>query len=447
MNDEFYDFPPEQDGDPGDWPPGGAAHTWFDSLRQLWQWDELAAEVGQESQARIALAGRPGVGKSVLFNRLRGWIISDEGEELTAVDSYDLADGIRLESLGLFVLADLPEDSPSHLLHSPDLLLTLGDPALVLYLVDGKAGVTAADYRWVAALRATGKPLLAVLNKVDLLENLSEAVFAAEDRLGMPVIPISAQSGTNVAEKLLPAILAAAPRLAVPLGRELRGLRRTAARRVIRQAALFSGIVGAQPVPLLDVPFQVMIQVGVVMRVGAVYGFVPTGGMNRELIGTVISALGLRYLILALVKLIPFVGWAAAGMLSGMTTFLMGEAAVRYYEGGASLPLARFIVRPRDRLGGGAGRLKGWLRGKKPRLPRLRRRRRRVTAAPREEIINLTEKTAENTENAEPKEQSEPAAPITMNENGALAASQPASKAAGAPFSQETSRAHAHHQE
>ena len=263
----------------------------------------------------------------------------------------------------------------------------------------------------------------------------------------MPLIPVSARMGTNVTEKLLPAILAAAPRLAVPLGRELRGLRRAAARRVIRQAALFSGIVGAQPVPLLDVPFQVMIQVGVVMRVGAVYGFVPTGGMNRELIGTVISALGLRYLILALVKLIPFVGWAAAGALSGMTTFLMGEAAVRYYEGGASVPLIRLIGRPRDRLRGGAGRLKGWLRGKKPRLPRLRKRRRRVTAAPREEIINLTEKTAENTENTEPKEQSEPAAPITMNENGALAASQPASKAAGAPFSQETSRAHAHHQE
>ena len=394
MNDEFYDYPPEADGDPGDWPPGGGgAHTWFDSLRQLWQWDELAAEVGQESQARIALAGLPGAGKSVLFNLLRGWVISDEPAEPPARDDYEMADGLRLESLGLFILADLPLNPPPHLLRSPDLLLTLGDPALTLYLVDGQTGVTAADYRWAAALRATGKPLLVVLNKIDALADLPAALAAAEERLGMPAIPVSAQTGTNVAEKLLPAILTAAPRLAVPLGRELRGLRRTAARRVIRQAALFSGIVGAQPVPLLDLPFQVMIQVGVVMRVGAVYGYAPTGGMNRELIGTVVSALGLRYLALALVKLIPFVGWAAAGMLSGMMTFLMGEAAIRYYEGGASVPLIRLIVRPRDRLRSSASRLKGWLRGKNPRL-RKRRRWAATTATPREEIIEIQEPPA-----------------------------------------------------
>lgn len=407
MNDEFYEYPPEQDDDPGGWSPTGAAHTWFDSLRQLWQWDELAAEVGQESQARVALVGLPGIGKSVLFNRLRGWVISDEMEEPSAVDSYEMADGVRLESLGLFVLADLPSNPPPHLLHSPDLLLTLGDPALVLYLVDGQSGVTAADYRWVAALRATGKPLLAVLNKIDLLADLPAALAAAEERLGMPAIPVSAQTGANIEEKLLPAILTAAPRLAVPLGRELRGLRRTAARRVIRQAALFSGLVGAQPVPLLDVPFQVMIQVGVVMRVGAVYGYAPTGGMNRELIGTVVSALGIRYLLLAVVKLIPFVGWAAAGMLSGMMTFFMGEAAIRYYEGGATIPLIRLIVWPRDRLRSGASRAKSWLRsqrtrlsGKKIRLPRLRKKRRwtAAVAAPHEEIMEIQESPANGQE-------------------------------------------------
>jgi uncharacterized protein (DUF697 family) len=120
-------------------------------------------------------------------------------------------------------------------------------------------------------------------------------------------------------------MLDAAPRLAVPLGREIRGLRRVAARRVIRQTAVLSGLMGVQPVPMLDIPLQAMVQVGVVMRVGAAYGYAPTGGMNREMMGTVISTLGLRYLVLALVKFIPFVGWAVSGALCALMTYFLEE--------------------------------------------------------------------------------------------------------------------------
>lgn len=358
----------------------------FDSLRDLWQWDGLAAEIGQESQARVAFVGLPGVGKSLLFNRLRGWVIS--GREGTAVsDVFELEADMRLESLGVFVLADLPACLAEAGLSYPDIMLNLGEPALVVYLLDATTGVTADDYRWVAALRATGKPLLAALNKCDLITE--EVLIAQEacEKLGMPVIPISAHTGHNVEDRLLPAMLDAVPRLAVPLGRELRGLRRHAARRVIRQAALLSGVVGAQPVPLLDLPFQVMIQVGVVMRVGAAYGYVPTGSLNREVVGTVLGTLGIRYLALALVKLIPFVGWAVAGVLSGAMTFVIGEAAIRYYEAGAQVPFSRLTWRPRQRLWQDRVQTKGWLQ------QTLRRRPKWVTAVshPEEELIEVEE--------------------------------------------------------
>lgn len=62
----------------------------------------------------------------------------------------------------------------------------------------------------------------------------------------MPVIPISALTGWNVEERLLPALLDSAPKMAVPMGREILGLRRVAARRIIHQAALFAGLMGGQ---------------------------------------------------------------------------------------------------------------------------------------------------------------------------------------------------------
>lgn len=346
LNDEAY---PDSVPEPGGrfWGSGpGDTGSWFDSLRQLWHWDELAAEVGQENLARVALVGPPGVGKSLLLNRLRGWAISDDDGELAlGATAWRLETDLMLESLGFFVLADLPPQAP--LLSNHELILSLGNPVLVVYLLNGVQGVTAIDYRWIAALRATGKPLLVAANKADLMEDVEAATAEAARRLGMPVIPISAQTGANVENVLLPAMLDAVPRLAVPLGRELLSLRRAASRRVIRQAALFAGLVGVQPVPLLDLPFQAIVQVGVVMRVGAAFGYVPTGGMSREVLGTVVSTLGLRYLVLALVKFIPFIGWLVAGVLSSLMTLLLGEAAIRYYEAGATVSLAHVWAKTR----------------------------------------------------------------------------------------------------
>jgi uncharacterized protein (DUF697 family) len=278
----------------------------------------------------VAFVGLAGAGKSLLFNRLRGWTISGK-DDLSAIDTFELGLDVKLESLGVFVLADLPSLPPAHWT-GYELMTMLSDPALVVYLVDGTVGVTAVDYRWVAALRAASKPLLVVLNKCDLVDDMAAAIAEASEKLGMPIIAVSALSGQHVESQLLPTMLDRVPRLAVPLGRELHGLRRQAARRVIRQAAVLGGVVGVQPVPLLDLPFQVMIQVGVVMRVGAAYGFVPTGSVNREVIGAVVSTLGARYLALSLVKLIPFIVCAVAGVLSSTKTFMIGEAANRYYE-------------------------------------------------------------------------------------------------------------------
>src|SRR5690606_37824590 len=118
------------------------------------------------------------------------------------------------------------------LLHG-DILLAVGDPALVIYLVDGCRGVQPADFRWVSRLRAAGRPLVVALNKWDQVAEPAAMLQDAERRLGMPVIPISAHTGENVEERLLPALLNAAPKLAVPLGREIATLRRLAAPRII----------------------------------------------------------------------------------------------------------------------------------------------------------------------------------------------------------------------
>lgn len=317
--------------------PGGAGL--LDGLSGIWQWDELAAEINLESQARVALVGLAGVGKRMLFNRLRGWVVSYS----QPAEAHYFS--LRVEPYGLFVLADLPEEAAEAPMSGEELLLSLGDPALVVYVLDGTAGVRQADFRWVSLLRAGGRPVLVVLNKCDELVDVAAAVEEAQHRLGMRVIPISADTGLNVEELFLPALLDSAPKLAVPLGREILKLRRLAARRIIRQAATLTGLLGLQPVPLLDLPFQAMLQAGVVLRVGAAYGQPPTGGLRREVLGAIAGTLGARYLAQVLIKLVPLLGWVLSGVLGVTTTMLIGEAAIQYYEAGGRVPLPRLLRR------------------------------------------------------------------------------------------------------
>lgn len=340
--------------------PSEATGNWWSSLREIWQWDQVAAEVRQEGQARIGVLGLPGCGKSTLFEQLRGWVATWPEKTESAPDEF------QVEAYGAFVLADLPAGGPQHPLAAEEILLTVGDPHLFLYLVAAPNGVQEADYRWITLLRATGRPLVIALNQCDLLTNWEAAVATARHRLGMPVIPVSAMTGMNVETRLLPALVDAAPKMAISLGREIKALRRLTAWRIIRQSALMAGMISAQPIPFLDLPFQAMLHVGVVMRVGAIYGHAPGGG-GREAVSTVVGYLGLNYLAQSAAKMVPVLGWAVSGVLGSGATLLIGEVAIRYYQAGAQLPLSTYWRARRERWGQMAVLGREWLASRRHR--------------------------------------------------------------------------------
>jgi len=55
-------------------------------------------------------------------------------------------------------------------------------------------------------------------------------------------------------------------------------------------------------------------------------------GASRSTMLTLLGGLGLRYLAQQLVKLVPVLGWLVSGVLSASSTWLMGWAAVTYFE-------------------------------------------------------------------------------------------------------------------
>src|SRR5215472_8831178 len=142
----------------------------------------------------IALVGRPNVGKSTLFNRLVGRrrsIVHDE-PGVTRDRLYGTATFERWQA----TVVDTGGFDPGT---ESNLIAAVRD--LVVFVVDGRAGLTSLDEEIARILRRSQRPVLVAVNKIDNAGQ--EAEGADFYRLGFPtVLDLSAEHGRGVAELL-----------------------------------------------------------------------------------------------------------------------------------------------------------------------------------------------------------------------------------------------------
>lgn len=158
----------------------------------------------------VALVGRPNVGKSTFFNRLIGErraIIEDlpgttrdrlygdsfwNGREFTVVDTAGLLFGEDDPAL------------PAHELHSrtrSQAQLAIKEADAVIFMVDGRDGLTTADAEVAEILRPMAKHVVLAVNKADSVERQLDAVEFYTLNLGDP-IAMSAFHGLGTGDVL-----------------------------------------------------------------------------------------------------------------------------------------------------------------------------------------------------------------------------------------------------
>lgn len=149
----------------------------------------------------VAVVGRPNVGKSSLFNRLTH--TRDALVHPTSGVTRDRIYGL-IDVLGRMVhLVDTGGLVPGHEDFMEDHIrdqvdVALAEADLVLFVVDGQAGMTPMDEEVGTVLRRRDLPVLLVVNKVDGHEH--GAIIEDFRRLGFDeVIPFSATHGYNTA--------------------------------------------------------------------------------------------------------------------------------------------------------------------------------------------------------------------------------------------------------
>ncbi len=158
----------------------------------------------------VALVGRPNVGKSTLFNRLtrtRDALVADY-PGLTRDRRY----GRCSAGSGDFLIVDTG-GIPAFILRRGkagggleqavlrQVKTALWEADLILFLVDGRAGLTAADEEIADQVRSLNKPVMLVINKIDSEDShLAAAEFSG---LGFgEMVGISAAHGRGIAHLL-----------------------------------------------------------------------------------------------------------------------------------------------------------------------------------------------------------------------------------------------------
>ncbi len=290
-------------------------------------WRAAQEEIAGDLDGKIAILGMPNSGKSTLFNTLEGKYRSFVSPEAGATKEF-----VR-GSFGPFALID----TPGHLPGLQD--QAIQESTAVLYLIDATQGVRPRDIEVIQRLREGEKPFVVTLNKTDLVPgDVDEAAARVAARLHVTdVTPISAQTGDNVAEELIPALINTSPEAALMLGRLLPEYRRKAANKLVRTATLVSLAAGLQPIPLVDIPILLSNQVRMILRIAAVYGEPVSAQHLRELVATVAGGLAMRYLAEEVAKAAPFGGDLISGAIAAGGTYALGQVAIEYFERGKQL--------------------------------------------------------------------------------------------------------------
>jgi GTP-binding protein len=151
---------------------------------------------------RIAIIGRPNVGKSTLFNRLVGrklaivdntpGVTRDRKEYEARIGGRDV---MLLDTAGL---EEAPPDTVAGRMRaSSEAAIQQAD--LILFVIDARAGLTASDRAFATWLRRQKVPVLAVANKTEGRGGGMAALEAYELGFGDPVA-ISAEHGEGISD-------------------------------------------------------------------------------------------------------------------------------------------------------------------------------------------------------------------------------------------------------
>lgn len=233
----------------------------------------------------VAIVGRPNVGKSTLFNRLAGNRISIVESEPGITRDRIYADIEWLEKS--FILVDtggIETDSDDLIIKKmrQQAQLAIEEADLLLFVVDGRSGITNLDQEIADYLRKTNKKILLLINKVDDFSLVDEITWQFYSLGFEEIIPISAEHGKNVGD-LLEKIVDNLPLLEDDeLDNEALNIA-IIGKPNVGKSSLVNYLAGYERVIVSDIPGTTRDAIDTLVEIkGVKYNLIDTAGMRRK---------------------------------------------------------------------------------------------------------------------------------------------------------------------
>lgn len=233
----------------------------------------------------VAIVGRPNVGKSTLFNRIaRGRVaIVEDRPGVTRDRLYKDASWLNREftlvDTGGIEFKEVEDEISKQMKFQAE--LAIRDAEVIIFVLDGRQGLTGTDEEVAGILRKTKKPVILAVNKIEDFTDPAAGYDFYALGLGEPIL-ISAAHGYNIGD-LLDEVIGHLPegdgdeypedmiKIAV-IGRPNVG-----------KSSLVNALLGEERVIVSDVPGTTRDAIdSVFTRDGRSYVLIDTAGMRRK---------------------------------------------------------------------------------------------------------------------------------------------------------------------
>ena len=151
----------------------------------------------------VAIVGRPNVGKSTVFNRMlqeRVSIVEDTPgvtRDRIYGDCSWLSKTYRLIDTGGIQIEDVPFQKEIN----AQVEIAIDEADVIVFIVDGKSGLTSDDEYIARLLRKSNKPIILAVNKIDDISKINDIYEYYNLGIGDPM-PVSGVHGIGIGDLL-----------------------------------------------------------------------------------------------------------------------------------------------------------------------------------------------------------------------------------------------------